>query len=330
VGPALAAVAALGAVGCAPLTQYRYSAVTPTAQPIAWDGRTEKEGFARFEGTVVGSSLKENLFPQLHDTALMVPQWTVQGAATLALAKVLELGVRGSYAAYGWTQPSAVGTMPVPDSPPTWGVGPEMRISVPVEKTRHLYFGIVGNAMVTSVPYAEWTLTGPNAMPVTPACTPSATCVQGYTLSSTQTETHIVWTLGVVPSYAFGPEGEYGHVFAGITATTGFQNDGFTDTNQSGSTVNTFFPLFVASAGYAGSIDVLRLGGQLFIPITGDSPPVAYGPGFMLTVGVAAELWEPKPRHTGQTGPDPATAPESAPPPPVTPPPPPPPPAPPQ
>ena len=116
---ALVGLVGLAAVGCAPQTQYRYSAVTPTAQPIAWDGRTEKEGFARFEGTVVGSTLKENLFPQIHDTALMVPQWTVQGAATLALAKFLELGVRGSYAAYQWTQPSAVGTMPVPDAPPT-------------------------------------------------------------------------------------------------------------------------------------------------------------------------------------------------------------------
>ncbi len=308
-------LAALAAVGCAPTSQYRYSAVTPTAQPIAWDGRTEKQGFVRFEGTVIGSSLHENLFPQLHDTALMVPQWTVQGAATVAVAKFLELGVRGAYSAYQWTQPSAYGTMPVPDAPPTWGVGPEMRISIPVEKSRHLFFGIVGNAMMTSVPYAQWTLTGPLALPVTPVCSPSQTCVQNYTLSSTQTETHFVWTLGVVPSYAFGPQGEYGHVFAGITATTGFSNDGFTNNTPSsstGSTVNTFFPLFVASAGYAGAIDLLRLGGQLFIPITGDNPPVAYGLGFMLTVGVAAELWEPK-HHGGDPVPDPAPPPEAPP-----------------
>jgi hypothetical protein len=309
---ALAVLSALAAVGCAPLTQYRYSAVTPTAQPIAWDGRTEKQGFARFEGTVVGSSLNEDLFPQIHSTALHVPQWTAQGAATIALAKFLELGVRGSYSAYQWTQPSAVGTMPVPDAPPTWGAGPEMRISVPLDKGRHFFFGIVGNVMVTSVPYSEWTLTGPLSTGNVTTCVPSPTCVQGYTLSATQTETHFVWTLGVVPSYAFGREGEYGHVFAGITATTGFQNDGFTDTNQSGSTVNTFWPLFVASAGYAGSIDVLRLGGQIFMPITGDNPPVAYGPGFMLTVGVAAELWEPR-HHGGEPTPDPAPPPESTP-----------------
>lgn len=317
-GSLLACLAALAA--CAPVTQYRYSAVTPTAQPIAWDGRTEKEGFARFEGTVVGSSVNENLFPHVDSTALMVPQWTVQGAGMLAVAKVLEIGVRGSYSAYQWTQPSAVGTMPVPDAPPTWGVGPEMRIAVPLDKERHFYFGIVGNVMVTTVPYAEWTLTGPLASPVTPACTPSATCVQSYTLSSTQTETHFVWTLGLVPSYAFGPAGAYGHVFAGITATTGFQNDGFTDTQQSGSTVNTFWPLFVASAGYAGSIDALRLGAQIFKPITGNDPPVDYGLGFLFTVGVAAELWEP--RHHGQVAPEPAPAPTPATEPPAGPPPP--------
>ena len=285
----------------------RTRTVTPAAQPVAWDGRTEREGFARFEGSLAYSSVNENLFPQIHSTALRIPQASVQGAATLAVAKYVELGARGTYSAYSWTQPSAVGTMPVPDAPPTWGAGPEMRVAIPLDKDRRLYFGIVGNVMITSVPYAEWTLTGAMSTTNPTPCVPSATCVQGYTLSSTQTETHFVWTLGVVPSFALGPEGAYGHVFAGMTATTGFQNDGFTDTSQSGSTVNTFWPLFVASVGYAGSIDALRLGGQVFMPITGQNPPVSYGPGFLFTVGVAAELWEP--RHHGPVAPEPAPGP---------------------
>lgn len=293
------ALALLVGTGCAPTTQYRYSAVTPSAQPIAWDGRTEREGFARFEGTVSHTSLLENLAPAIGSTALMVPEWTVQGAAMLALAPHVELGIRGTYSAYQWTQPSAVGTMPVADAPPTWGVGPEMRVSIPVDRARVFAIGIVGNALAAQVPYSEWTLTGPNAMPMTPPCAPTATCVatggsNNYALSSTQTETHFVWTLGVVPSVAFGPGGEYGHVFAGVTATTGFENVGFTNTPQNGSTVNTFWPLFIASLGYAASIDVLRLGGSVFLPITGDNPPVDYGPGFLLTVGVAAPLWEGK------------------------------------
>jgi hypothetical protein len=327
---ALAAVIAAGTVGCSPISQYRYSAVTPTAQPIAWDGVVEREGFARFEGTVVGSSVNQNLLPQINSTALMVPQWTVEGAAVIAVAKYVELGVRGAYSAYQWTQPSAFGTMPVPDAPPTWGAGPEMRLSIPVDKAKHFAIGIVGNVMVTSVPYAEWTLTGPLSTTNPTPCVPSATCVQttgvnigNYTLSSTQTETHFVWTLGFVPSYSFGPEGAYGHVFVGLTATTGFQNLGFTDTAQTGSTVNTFWPLFVASAGYGGSIDALRLSGAFFKPLTDGNSPVDYGFGFMFTVGVAAELWEP--RHHGQATPDPAP-PETPPPPPPGPPPPPPPP----
>jgi hypothetical protein len=321
-GTALVAAVSVASLGCAPLTQYRYSAVTPTAQPIAWDGVVEREGFARFEGTIAGSSVNENLFPGINSTALMIPQWTVEGAATIAVAKYVEIGVRGMYSAYPWTQPTAVGTMPVPDAPPTWGAGPEMRLSIPLDKEKHFAFGIVGNVMVTSVPYAEWTLTGALSTTNPVACVPSATCVQGYTLSSTQTETHFVWTLGVVPSYSIGPQGEYGHVFAGITATTGFQNDGFTNTPQTGSTVNTFWPLFVASAGYGASIDILRVSGALFIPITGDNPPVDYGLGFMLTLGVAAELWEP--HHHGQIAPDPAAPepPPPRPPPPVSPPPP--------
>ncbi len=298
------ALALLAATGCAPDTPYRYSAVTPSAQPVAWDGRTEREGFARFEGTIAHTSVSENLLPVANQSsAMMIPEWTVQGAALLAVAYHVELGIRGNYSAYQWTQPSAVGTMPVADSPPTWGVGPEMRVSIPVDKAKTFYFGIVGNAIVAQVPYSEWTLTGPLSSLNSQSCTPSATCVvsQGapYTLTSTQTETHIVWTLGVVPSYAFGPDGEYGHVFAGITATTGFSNDGFATTQQNGSTVNTFWPLFIASAGYAGSIDVLRLGGQVFYPFTNAGSAVDYGIGFLFTVGVAAPLWEGKHRDQG-------------------------------
>jgi hypothetical protein len=297
-------VTLLLASGCAPLTQYRYSALTPAAQPVAWDGRTEHEGFARFEGSASGVEVNQNLFPQLHSTALMIPTWTVEGAAMFAVAPHLEIGIRGNYAAYQWTTPSAVGTMPVPDDPPSWGAGPEMRVSLPVDKERHFYIGIVGSAVATQVPYAEWTLTGPYATPATPPCNPSATCVLGagqpygltapqpYMLSSTQTETHVVWTLGVVPSYAFGPQGEYGHVFGAISATSGFQNDGFTNTASNGSTVNDFWPLFIGSVGYGIPIDVMRLAVQGFKPFTNPGSPVDYGFGLQFTVGVAAELWE--------------------------------------
>ena len=95
-----------------------------------------------------------------------------------------------------------------------------------------------------------------------------------------------MWTLGVsCPRIPSGAQGAYGHVFAGITATTGFQNDGFTDTAQTGSTVNTFWPLFIVSAGYAVPIDVVRLSGTVFKPITDPGSPVNYSVGFMLTLG---------------------------------------------
>ena len=282
--------------GCIPNTQYRYSAFTPAARPIAWDGRTARTGTLRVEGTLASTYVNENVAPQIHDTALLVPSWTAEGAAMLAVSSRLEIGVRGAYSSYDWASPSTVGTMPVPNAPPSWGVGPEIRVAIPLDDRKRFYLGIAGNTMNYQVPYAEWMLTGPGAptgnSPV--ACTPSPTCVQGYSLHNTQNESH--WTYSVVlqPSYAFGEKGEYGHAFVAITATTGFKNDGFTNQPSNGSTVDTFWPLWIASVGYGALLeDLFSVSGSVFKPLTGPGSPVNYNLGFLLTVGVQAPIFEP-------------------------------------
>jgi len=135
--------------------------------------------------------------------------------------------------------------------------------------------------------------------------------VNSYSLGTSGTESDLVYSFGIVPSYAFGDEGQYGHVFGGITATTGFQNQGFTNTQQSGSSVSTFWPFWIFSAGYAGSIDMLRLSAMIYKPVTDESSPVNYGLGFIFTVGLAIPAWDP--RHTDYSEPPP---PPSEPPPP--------------
>ncbi len=296
VGAAVIALAAL--TGCAPESTYRYTAFSPTARPVAWDGRTEPAGTVRLEGTLAASSVDENLAPRVGDTAMLVPQTTLEGSAVVALAPSVELGVRGSYASYAWAQQSAVGTQPVPGAPASWGIGPELRLAFPLDRQRHFALGFVGNIIDTQVPYAGWVLTGPQpaggATSGSPLCTPSPTCVNGYTLGKQGTESDLVWSVGILPSYAFGEHGEYGHAFAGITATTGFKNVGFSDTQQSGSSVSTFWPLWVVSAGYAGSIQAVRLSAMLYKPLTDAGSAVNYGFGALFTVGVAIPAWDPR------------------------------------
>lgn len=66
--PALAAASALG--GCVPYTTYRYTAFTPAARPIAWDGAVPERGEVHAEATVSHAEVSPELLPVEHSTAL--------------------------------------------------------------------------------------------------------------------------------------------------------------------------------------------------------------------------------------------------------------------
>ena len=285
-------VALLGLASCAPDSQYRYSAFVPAARPLPWDGRIAKGGSLRIEGTATNTNVIENLTPKLHDTAVLVPSLTLEGSVMLAVTSKVEFGVRGAYASYDSAQESAVGTMPVPNAPASVAYGPEVRFALPVADKGRFQLGFALQAMSTSVAYATWQAS---------SCTISSTCVlardltqQRYQLLRTDSETHWTTTIAVFPSYASGEHGEYGHVFGGVTATSGFQNDGFTDQLVSGSTVSTFWPLWVLSAGYGYQVDILRFSASIFRPMTSAGSPVDYSLGGYLSVGIAPRLWEGK------------------------------------
>jgi hypothetical protein len=271
---------------CAPTTEYRHTAYVPAVRPIPFDGRTADPGTVRIEGTITSSTVVPNLFPQVGDTAVFVPGWTAEGSVMIAPTKHVELGLRGVYADYDSRQASATGTMPLPNAPSSWGVGPEMRLSFPVDKDQRFAIGIAGNIVYYQVPYAEWQLEGsPTA---STACASSSTC--GYSLANSGDEGHFVYSLGLYPSYAFGPRGAYGHAFALLSATNGFSNDGFTNQPSNGSTVQAVGPIAIVGGGYGFSYEWMRASALAYLPMTGQSAPVDYGPGFMLTLGLNLDL----------------------------------------
>jgi hypothetical protein len=106
----------------------------------------------------------------------------------------------------------------------------------------------------------------------------------------------VVFGGGLYPSYGFGPHNRWGRVFGMIGLTTGFSNDGFTNTPRTGSTIGTYVvPL--AGAGYGADFDFVHVGAMVFVPFRGsDGTSVAYGPGMMITIGFRVAAWsEPKP-----------------------------------
>lgn len=281
-------------VGCTPpSTPYRYTGLTPAAKPLPFDGRTAPDGSLRLEGHVAAGDVREKPYAQLHDTALRVPELTTEGSVMLAPTRGFELGLRGSYAAYRWSQDATLGTMPVPSRAATYGFGPEVHGTIRFGRSKAFGLGFAGNVVWNSVPYAQWTRVGVDKA----ACSPGVTCafdqnrVQ-YALFTESRETHMTLSAAIVPSYAFGTAGEYGHVFASFGFTTGFENDGFTNTAQNGSTITSSGFLFVPGIGYGAHLfDVVHASALLYYPVTDLESPVQYGPGGLLTLGVDFELW---------------------------------------
>lgn len=293
-------------VGCAPQTQYRRTAYVPAVRPIPFDGLTAPAGTLRVEGSITETSVGVNLDPQPGDTAVLVPQFSVEGSAVLALTSHLEIGLRAFYADHAWAQPNAVGTMPLPTAPPSTGYGPEARVSFPLSADHAFSLGIAANLMLYNVPYAEWQLTGSGSSSGTPLCTPSPTCVGGYSLVDTRSDAPIVYSLGLYPSYAFGKDGEYGHLVGVLDATSGFSNDGFSNMPANGSTLNAVGPIFVLGVGYGYTHDWGRVSAMFYRPLTDGSSPVDYGFGFQVTLGVNLELGSPRRPDAAPPGAPPA------------------------
>jgi hypothetical protein len=261
--PAASGIVAFAALtGCNPTTTYRYTALTPAARPIPWDGRAANGGELRVEGSISKDTVFEKSFPQLHDTALHVPGVTAEGSISIAPIRNFEIGIRGAYSAYAWSQASIDGTEPLPSHPAVWGIGPELKGTINIDKKRRFAIGIAGNIMRYETPYSEWSLTGPgSANGQTTECSPSPTCTidpatlngAHYKLFDEKSESHLTMSLGIYPSFDFTGTGEYGHVFGVLAGTTGFENDGFTDTAQNGSTLTGFLFVPIRHQGRAGA-----------------------------------------------------------------------------
>jgi hypothetical protein len=274
------------------MTNYRYTGFVPAARALAWDGRTVPAGSLRLEGAADLSTIHENLTPQIHDTALHIPNETLEGAAMIALVPGFELGGRFAYSSYLWSADSALGTLPLLNDPAVWGIGPEMHVTIPLDHETRWAFGIGANIMSYQVPYAKWQLDM--------GCMPSPTCQQGYSLVEQRSEGHVALNIAAYPSVALGRHGELGHIFGGLGAHSGFKNDGFTNMNQNGSGIQDAGLIFVLGAGYGIHFQNLLASIMIAQPLTSGTSPVSYGVGGFLTLGGAVELWEP---HTPGSAP---------------------------
>lgn len=262
--------------GCAPMTPYRYSGMTPAAHPIAWDGYPKHAGEVHVEGSASHTMVVENWFPQVHDTALNVAATQIEGTASITPIRGLDVGIRASYAAYRWTEPTAVGTMPLPSHPSLVGVGPEIHGALFLDRHKHVALGIAANVMHYEVPWAAYKLEG-----------------QNYVLMNEGSDSDWTFSGGIYPSYSFGRDGEYGTIFSMLGVHTAFKNDGFALTASNGSTIEEdgFVPM--VGTGYAIHTQYFHASIMGYLPL---SSPMVWGPGVMFGLGVDLPLWHPRAR----------------------------------
>jgi hypothetical protein len=280
------AIAAAALAGCVPQTTYRYTALTPAAKPIPWDGRASPGGTLHLEGSATETD--ERIVPEaagLHRTALYVSGFNADGAVLIEPVEGVAAGIRGSYAAYAWSHESTFGTMPLPNHPSIFGIGPEFRASIKFDRDRFFTLGIATNALHYSIPWAEYTRVG---------CRRAGGCpVLGgrgeYDLTRSGSEDFFVLTAGLYPSFAIGRNARYGAVFAMAVLTQGFHNDGFTNVQSSDGKIGEH-SVGLLGGGYGFHAKWLAVAAGLYTPIMEDDQHV-YGPGGFLTFALTPRLW---------------------------------------
>ena len=269
------ACACLPLTACAPHSAYRYTAFTPTARPIAWDGAPAERGELRAEATATHSNIVPKLFAVLHDSGLNLSASTAEGYLGVGVVRGLELGLRATYSNYSWSQPSSVGTMPIPGDPSMWGIGPELKLAFALDDERRMTLGLAANALLYKLPWAEWRW----------ACG-SRTC--DYVRGASGTDSTPVFSGGLYPSYGLGEGGKLGNVFLLFAVHTAFKNDGFTDTQGSGSTIQTAGLVPLIGGGASMHVGPMRLGATVYAPFA-DGAGGHQQAGGMVTFGFAGK-----------------------------------------
>jgi hypothetical protein len=277
--------------GCAPQTAYRNAAMIPAAHPVAWSGHTVGEGKLRIDGNVMHAGVVTDLLPSVNQSALHVPETTVEGSAGLGLHEYVEIGARVSYAAYRWAERSAVGTAPIIARDAIYGVGPELRVAVPLDKKKRFVIGGAFNALLYQLPYSRWE----NITPAQP-CTLAdlGACGVGwnnatYKLTEQGSSSRIAWNAAITPSITFDPR--FGYGFLSLGAHSGYKNDGFALKPNADALSGDGF-VFMLGVGYALEIEHVRLSGLLYKPLVTAKSPVNYLGGGMITLGFDFDLWE--------------------------------------
>lgn len=219
--------------------------------------------------------------------ALHVPQTTLDGVATIAATRGLELGVRYSHGFYSDGNATAMGTTSLVSEIPTMGLGPEVRGTIRFDKSGDFALGFGGNVMAYRIPTGVWFEVH--------ECTPGPDCVSTSEADSSGTTKYFrlggvdnrgdlepVTNAAALASYQFAG-GRFGHVFAGVGHHTGFRNR-FTFASPGSGVV------LLVGGGYGIKVDHFRASIAVGHALTNSNSPIDYGLSGFFTLGLEIPL----------------------------------------
>lgn len=285
---AFSLVAVCLATACAPQTKYRNTAVVPAARPLAWDGRTagrdsfRVEGSLALEGGLADTDGVLQTVPEVGGTAVRVPETSLDGLVGIGLGEHVELGLRGSYAAYAWTRATTRGTMPIPSRSSLWGMGPEARFAFPIGD--FVTLGGAANLVYYRVPIARYERVDETCSHFSDGTIPTySTQDCQYDLVDEGSQTTGAFSGALIVGINLDRAHEYGHFVASLSFAETFENDGFSDETSSSAKVSEDGLIPFLGGGYAFHADPLRASILGYFPVR--SAEIEYGPGLILSVG---------------------------------------------
>lgn len=255
--------------GCAPMTQYRRSALTPAPSAPAWHG--EPVGAQRVElgAQMSGRVVEERLVAEVGDPALWIPTFEVGATVMGGITDWLDLGGVFQYSHVEMATPNVVGTPPLPgDGNDVWSLGPQIGMGGKFLDGK-LFAGGYLALQYVALPWATWELQSDRS----------------YALVDSGFDQGLLYRIG---AFFGGRPDPLVALYAGLVVTSSWVNIGFSDEEASGSTLEQDVPSLLPLVGAhldLGPYAPLFLRSTMTFPI--DSAAADYFPiGWDVSLGV--------------------------------------------
>ncbi len=282
-----ALVLLVATTACVPAVLIRRTALLPSDAPPARAGTPLEPGETRLSADVGPVRLDAGLTAlgpgRVGGPGAYVPTFTVGGSVYHGLGKVGELGAHFRYASYAWSEPSAIGVLPIPEGGASIYGGVGGRLNFRVLERR-----------VTISPLLELNLVHTTeAHYYCQACELTApTSDAAYIYEGAVDSTLLMPKLGLVVDVRTL---DALHVFGGISAQRGFTNVGFDDrpeTRGYGSVTGQLVGL--PMVGLAADLGLVQLASTLSLPLAEGGADR----GLRLSLSVSLRLGLPAPERS--------------------------------